>query len=52
VEQSKTLNTNQKKEEKLQHLCESFIKGQETIYVLGKGNKQGTANGIVDNDPQ
>ncbi|KAF8803067.1 hypothetical protein BYT27DRAFT_7214906 [Phlegmacium glaucopus] len=52
VEQAKVLEQNQKHEKDLQTLCESFIKGQGTIYVLEVGNKVQTDDGIQDNDPE
>jgi hypothetical protein len=36
----------------LQTLCESFIKGQGTVYVLENCNKQKSSNGIMDNGPE
>jgi len=38
-------------EEDLRKLCESFVKGQGSIYVLEKGNKVKTANGMQKNGP-
>ena len=52
VEQRRTFHNMQKDEHELQELCESFIKGQGTIYVLENHNKEKTPNGIMDNGPE
>ena len=52
VEQRKTQQNKQKGEHELQELCESFIKGQGTIYVLDNRNKEKTTKGIRDNGPE
>lgn len=51
---AKELEDKQKIERDLQTLCESFIKGQGSIYVLGKGNRIQTDEDdeIQDNGPE
>jgi hypothetical protein len=52
LQQSKELEEKQKLEMEMQTLCESFIKGQGSLYVLEDGNKIETDNGIEDNGPE
>jgi len=52
VEQAELLKEKQRSEKNLQTLCESFIKGQGSIYVLEDGNKIQTDDGIQDNGPE
>jgi hypothetical protein len=52
LQQSKELEEKQNMEMEMQTLCESFIKGRGSIYVLEVGNKIETDNGIEDNGPE
>ncbi|KAF8809458.1 hypothetical protein BYT27DRAFT_7254590 [Phlegmacium glaucopus] len=47
----KLLQEKKKAKEELQKLCQSFIKGQGSIYILEAGNKVKTADGISENGP-
>lgn len=51
TEREKLSQAKRQDEEYLHKLCESFIKGQGTIYVLEQGNKTKTDDEIISNGP-